>query len=262
MAGEMMRNSLNNGLLQSNKALIGGYTNYLEISEDGELISHGSGGSLKGMGINFEGIGSGAEAASGILIGGGTALLPITTSTPDAKFVELRCKNSATSGDNRLAYLRFEQSGAGGGGECLRASTYATAALGTARGAQISLELSADGSVTGLGVGLDGQLMIADALPAGGTYFAGQSEIYLVASASVAAATAHAIHSIQANGDVTAILTVKNAFAFKGGEGTGNMIYNNDSTGAAESNGSIRILVDEGSGYVARYLRYWDAENA
>jgi len=206
--------------------------------------------------------GGGADAANAVLMGVGTSANPSTSSTANDKFVELRCKTTATSGDNRLMYLRYDQAGAAGGGECIRAFTKATAALGTARGAQISLDLSAAGSVTGLGVGLDGQLMIADALPAGGTYFAGQSEMYFAASSSIAAVTTHAIHSFIANGDATALATCLNVFAIKGGEGTGEMVYNNNSTGATESNGSIRILVDEGSGYVARYLRYWDAENS
>lgn len=220
------------------------------------------GGTLTLDKVSWEGFLSGAAAASGLLLGVGTTANPATTSTADAKFVELRCQTTATSGDNRLMYLRYDQNGAGGGGECLRAFTKATAALGTARGAQISLDVDAAGSVTGLGVGLDGQLAINDALPAGGTYFATQSEMYMAATADVSAVTSHAIHSIIANGDGTAVATVKHALAFKGAEGTGNMIYNNNSSGATESNGSIAILVDEGSGYVTRYLRYWDAENS
>lgn len=213
-------------------------------------------------GIDFKGVSGGAASASGIFMGAGTSVSPATTSTADAKFIEFRCQTTATSGDNRLAYLRYDQNGAGGGGECIRAFTKATAALGTARGAHISFDIDAAGSVTGLGIGVDAQLLVNDVLPAGGTYFALQAEAYMVASSSIAAVTSHAILSIAANGDATAVATVKHAIAFKGAEGTGNMIYNNNSTGATESNGSIAILVDEGSGYVTRYLRYWDAENS
>jgi len=205
----------------------------------------------------------GAASASGLLMGTGTSANPATTSTADAKFIEVRAQTTATSGDNRLMYLRYDQNGAAGGGECIRALGKITAALGTARGIHGSADLSADGSVTGLCVGIDAQLMIADALPAGGTYYAGQSQIWAPASSSVAAVTAHAIHSFTVDGgDATAQATVKNCFAINGAEGSGNMIYNNDSTGATESNGSIRILVNEGAGLVARYLRYWDAENS
>lgn len=205
----------------------------------------------------------GAASASGLLMGTGTSGSPATTSTADAKFIEVRASTTATSGDNRLMYLRYDQAGAAGGGECIRALGKITAALGTARGAHISADLSAAGSVTGLCVGCDAQLMIADALPAGGTYYAGQSQIWAPASSSVAAVTAHAIHSFTVDGgDATAQATVKNCFAINGAEGTGDMIYNNNSTGATESNGSIRILVNEGSGLVARFLRYWDAENS
>lgn len=202
-----------------------------------------------------------ADAANAVIMGGGTSAAPLLSSAANAKFLEFRCKNTATSGDNRLAYLRFEMSGAGGGGEAIRAFSKPTAALGTARGAHISLDFGdSGGSVSGLGVGVDAQLLIGNHAYNSGTVFAGQSEIYMSGSSSTVPAS-HAIHSIKANGDATGVANVLNAFAFAGSTGTGKMIYNSDSTGATESNGSIRILVDEGSGYVARYLRYWDAEN-
>ena len=163
--------------------------------------------------ISFAGSFSGAASASGLLMGVGTDLLPATTATADAKFIELRCQTTATSGDNRLVYLRYDQNGASGGGECLRARTYGTAALGTARGGHISLEFSDDGSISGLGVGCDGQLMINDALPAGGTYYAGQSEMYMTtAASSVAATTKHAVHSFNCGGHATGAATVRNLF--------------------------------------------------
>jgi hypothetical protein len=207
---------------------------------------------------------AGANSASGLLFGRGTEADPATTATADGKFIELRCQTTATSGDNRLVYLRYDQKGAGGGGECLRASSFLSAAVGTARGAQISLEVSSTGYVSGLGVGCDAQLYVTNtAVHAAGTYFAGQSEIYMLGStSSLAAVTNYAIHSFIANGDATGVATVLNALAFKGSAGTGKMIYNNTGTDPANSNGSIRILVDEGSGYAARYLMYYDQQAA
>lgn len=194
---------------------------------------------------------------------GASSTDPAATSIASYKFFSYYAKTTATSGDNRLMYMRYEQSGAGGGGECLRAFSVASAALGTARGAHISFVASATGYVTGLAVGVDGQLYVNGIIPAGGNYFAMQAEMYFAASATIAAPTAHAILSIKAAGDATAMATCLNAIAFSGTEGTGKMIYNNNSTGGTESNGSIRILVseDDGVSYSVRYLRYWDAQN-
>lgn len=97
--------------------------------------------------------GTAAAAANALLLGGGTSAAPNSTATADKFFVEFRCKTTAASGDNRLAYLRYEVGGAGGG-ECLRAFTALTAASGTVRGAHVSLIPSGDGAVSGLGTAL------------------------------------------------------------------------------------------------------------
>ena len=55
---------------------------------------------------------SGADSASGLLAGVGTSADPATSSTANDKFLEFRCKSSATSGDNRLIYMRYELGGA------------------------------------------------------------------------------------------------------------------------------------------------------
>lgn len=162
--------------------------------------------------------GTAAASASGLLIGGGTDANPNTTATADGKFIELRCSTTATSGDNRLAYLSYNI-GAAGGGECLRARTILSAlTTGTAHGGHVGLVASSTGAITGLGVGLRGTLEITNtALPANGSYYGGYSEIYSTGStSSVAAATAHAVHFIGATGDATGAATVLNAIAFEG----------------------------------------------
>ena len=131
---------------------------------------------------------TGAAAASGLLFGGGTSADPITTSTADAKFIELRCETTASSGDNRLQYLRYALEG-GGGGECLRALTVVGSNLGTAHGAHLSLtfEATAGGSeCSGLGVAVRGTLHIPDiaSWAPTGTYSAGMLEIYSDGTAS------------------------------------------------------------------------------
>lgn len=206
----------------------------------------------------------GAASASGILVGIGTTASPAASAVANAKFVELRCKTTAVTGDNRLLYMRYQMNGINaGGGECLRAFTKLDAACGTVRGAHISLDVddSPAGSVTGLGVGVDAQLLVGNAaLPAGGNYFAGQSEIFSAGSSSdVSAATAVAIHSFKAGGDATGAGTVLNALAFSSADGAGDgKMIDTSAVEAGDGDGSIRILIDEGAGFLVKYLHYWD----
>jgi len=169
--------------------------------------------------INFGLIGGGAAvSASGLLAGVGTSANPVTTSTANAKWLEIRAQTTATSGDNRLAYLRYDINGAAAGGECLRAFTDLTAAASTAHGAHISLQAGTTGYISGLGVGVRGQLYIKDeAVAAAGTYYGAQAEIYCAgSSSSLAAVTKHAVFSIAATGDATGMATVLNALSVDG----------------------------------------------
>jgi hypothetical protein len=125
---------------------------------------------------------------TGKLLGGGTSALPITTATASLKFIEYRCQSTATSGDNRLLYMRYALEG-GGGGEALRALTVVGSNLGTAHGAHLSLafEATAGGSeCSGLGVAIRGTLHIPDiaSWAPTGTYSAGMFEIYSDGTAS------------------------------------------------------------------------------
>jgi len=61
----------------------------------------------------------------------------------------------------------------------LRAFAKVEASVSNSNGAHISLDLGASGVVTGLGVGVNGQLALPDATVTGGTYAALQSEIYV-----------------------------------------------------------------------------------
>jgi hypothetical protein len=106
--------------------------------------------------------GTGAAAASGLLLGRGTTADPVTTATADAKFIEFRCETTAATGDNRLLYMRYQIGGASGG-ECLRALTNIAANTTTAHGAHLSLSFlaTAGGSeCSGLGVACRGTLHI------------------------------------------------------------------------------------------------------
>ena len=118
----------------------------------------------------------------------GTTASPESTSTAGFKFLELRTKSTATSGDNRSIYNRYDIDGAGASGESLRSFTDLGAACATARGAQISLQAGATGYVTGLGVGVDAQLYVKNEVLAGGTYAALNSEIYSEGSTTAVSA--------------------------------------------------------------------------
>lgn len=123
------------------------------------------------------GLNGGAASASGLLMGVGTTANPATTSTADAKFVEIRAETTATSGDNRLMYLRYSLNGTTGG-ECVRAFTKLEAAGTTVRGAHISLDVASGGSASGLGVGVDNQILVHDGALTGGTYAVTNIEAY------------------------------------------------------------------------------------
>lgn len=145
---------------------------------------------LSGGKLNLYPIGSAAASASGLLMGVGTTANPATTSTADAKFVEIRAQSTATSGDNRLLYLRYDLDGAGASGECIRAFCELGAAVATARGAHISLEVNSADYPSGLGVGVDAQLLFESGATGGGTLAALQAEMYGASGATIGSAVA------------------------------------------------------------------------
>lgn len=79
-------------------------------------------------------------------------------------FMHAYFDSQATSGDNRGFYLRMKHSGAGGGGEALRAYSIANAALGTMHGAHVTAEVGAAGSISGLIAGMRATLGVATGL--------------------------------------------------------------------------------------------------
>jgi len=165
-------------------------------------------------------VGSAANSASGLLMGVGTTANPATTSTANAKFIEIRAGTTATSGDNRLAYLQYSI-GAAGGGECLRANTIIDGNTGTAHGAHIGMEFvaTAGGSeCSGLGAVVRGTLMIpnvASWAPTG-TYCAGMFEIYSVgANSDPAGMTELSVLRLCNSGDATGAADIDtDAFLF------------------------------------------------
>lgn len=130
--------------------------------------------------------GQGGADGTALLGGIGTSSSRATTSTADAKFLEYRLENSATSGDNRGVYMRLYMTGAGGGGEAARIfTTVEDVAASTAHGAHISLNFGTSGTVTGQGIAGRNTLHIpTTALASNVTMAALQAEIYSDGSTS------------------------------------------------------------------------------
>jgi len=202
---------------------------------------------------------SGTASDSGLLFGIGTTGDPATNATADGKFIELKCKTTATSGDCRLQYMRYYMNGINAtGGECLKAGTVLGAAIGTARGEQASIEVSSTGYVTGFACGMDALLEVTNtAVPSGGTYCAGQSQVFMTGSSSdLSAAASHAIHRFSvAGGSAVAEAKVLNAFNFDvtncADAGGGEMVSPGANEGA--TTGTIRILINGDIRYLAYY---------
>ena len=204
-------------------------------------------------------VAGGASAAKAILMGIGTTATPATNAMADGKFIELRCETTATSGDCRLQYMRYFMNGINStGGECLKAGTVLGAAIGTARGEQASIEVSSTGYVTGFACGMDALLEVANsAVPSGGTYCAGQSQVWMTGSSSdLSAAASHAIHRFSvAGGSAAAEAKVLNAFNFDvvncADAGGDEMVSPGTNEGA--TTGTIRILINGDIRYLAYY---------
>lgn len=102
----------------------------------------------------------GADTAA-LLHGLGTSTTPVQTTSGSVNFLGYWVQSNATSGDVRGLYMRLFLTGTGGTGEAARIfTTMQNAAGSTARGAHISLDFAATGTVTGLGVALECTLHI------------------------------------------------------------------------------------------------------
>jgi len=183
------------------------YTKTLDIFEIA------SGTTLKSAGtFSFTGSG-GAASANSLLMGVGTSASPATTAVASKVFMEFRTQSSATSGDSRCLYMRHDLSGAAGGGEALRAFTKVSAACSTARGAHISLDMAAAGTLSGFGAGIDSQLMLGGA-GYSGTLTALNLELYGNASAQVSVAGGTSFLRCNIGGDSTAVTNISTNGAF------------------------------------------------
>lgn len=204
--------------------------------------------------INLAQYGSAAASASGLLMGVGTTAAPATTSTADAKFIEVRAQTTATSGDNRLAYLRYDIAGTTGG-ECVRAFTKVTAATTTVRGAHISLDMGdTDGTVSGLGAGVDAQLLMGNTAYSAGTWGVVNAEIFSDGTSTDISGATFSFFRLVAGGNATGAANVDaNVFLFDCSSGlttaSGRFIDTDITTHTAY--GGIPIKTDDGTKWIA-----------
>ena len=143
----------------------------------------------------------------------GTDARPITKDVANLRFMQAYFDNGATSGDNRGFYLKLSMTGAGGGGEALRAFTDCKdVACSTAHGAHISLGFGTTGSITGLGVAGRNTLSVPNSALSGGTYGALAAEGWAEGSSSdVSGATSWAIIRAGIIGDASGMATIDTA---------------------------------------------------
>jgi hypothetical protein len=115
--------------------------------------------------VDLSSVNPDASHTDGGVIKAGTSGAPVTEDTANFKFVSMYFDCGATSGDAQGLYNRLYITGAGGGGDALRAfGTVLDVAGATARGAHISLSYGASGTTTGMGAALETTLH----MPSGG----------------------------------------------------------------------------------------------
>jgi fibronectin-binding autotransporter adhesin len=215
------------------------------------------------QGLVFVG-GTAADSGTiGTAIQIGLTAAQLTLATASQCAIKAYVTTTATSGDNRLAYLRYAITGTGGGGECLRALTSLTAAVGTARGAHISLVPSGSGAVSGQGAALCATLHFSDAGLTTGWLGALQAQIYPEAGGTNGAI--HANHGllwldVVSGSDDTQAAKILNAMLVTtattniGNKAAALMISNADVTGAGgASSGGIAINVNGTRKWLATY---------
>ena len=115
----------------------------------------------------------------------------------------------------RGQYLALALNAAGQTGDAIRGRTIVEAVgVGTADGGHFGLEFDADGTITGLGVGLRGTFMQPNRA-AFATIAGGMSELWAEGAATdFGAATVHSIHRFVMDGDPTGYATADNVFEF------------------------------------------------
>lgn len=231
------------------------------MSQDSRMYPQGSGGAKS----NYE---SGTLVFTPSGTGGGfNYKLPLSQGTSATRYVndtansiafEQRFDCGATSGDARAIYSRLYITGAGGGGEAVRAfCTVEDVAAATARGAHISLNWGDSGSVTGLGAALEATLHIREDAGMGGTITAIKAAIHSDAATSDPnGATTLSVFNVVSQGDETGMADVDtdcyllDIDGFSAASGTTNMVSSTSLAELPASSIGLRIHFDGNVYYI------------
>lgn len=200
--------------------------------------------------------GYGGAENNSLIFGVGTEASPASTDTAGAYFMEHRFESEATSGDARGHYLRLYISGAGGGGEALRAFTTVNDVAGaTAHGAHISLNFASSGSLSGLGVAGRNTLHIPNDGTQAGTLAALQAEIYSDGSLSdTQGATEVSFLRVVNDGNANGKADVEDDAFFFSAQGFSDAAGNVFKSGAPTTLGaSLRVKVGSTTYYLPLY---------
>jgi hypothetical protein len=162
----------------------------------------------------------GQQSHDGALFGSGTSAANKTSSTASKKMASFYTSNSASSGTSVGLYWKHTLTGAASGVVARFYGYSNVASTATLVGAQITGEIGATATITGLITGCRSQLSMPDdgASYASGTFAGGQSEIYFngdnSSTTDISAAARHSIHRFILDGDTTARAKTKFAFEF------------------------------------------------
>jgi len=200
-------------------------------------------------------VGDGLTGTTGTAIKIGVSATPIAINTAGQRGINAFFSSTATSDTTYGMYLRLDSYGAGVeaiGGRIKTLLT--TGAAQQAHGIHGTLEYGATGSVVDVGSGIKGNFVVNGRIITGGEVYGMIAELYYNASGSTASVR-HAPLCISVAGDTTGMATCKNAIAFVGSTGSGNMICEATDS-SPDWTGSIKILVNGN----ARYIHYTSAE--
>ena len=158
---------------------------------------------------------AGGAACGGLVLGAGTDASPMTTAVASKNFIQFYGESTATGAgsDTRVAYMRLYLNGiTTGGGEALRAYTTVEKAIGTARGAHISLDYAAAGFTSGLATAVTATMHIPATGAMTGNLAAIQAEMWYDADDGDATIpTEHGILRLSVSNDASNAGKIMNA---------------------------------------------------
>lgn len=172
------------------------------------------------------------------IVGKGTAFYELGALVANGR--EYRYRSNLAQGDSRGMYMALGLFG-GASGEAVRARTIVeTVGIGGGvHGLHGGVEFDADGTITGLGVGVRGTFMCPDRVM-GGTYFGGMSELWAEGTSSDMSGF-NAIHNFNMGGDGTGIATADYVWSFTNLSATQDQAHNAWVAGLTRS---LQVILD------------------